>query len=197
MFNVKKIIKWERFRGKSFSMMDSSNTDDIMALLYVQFCNDPYTYEEFVEGLSDKLFKKLSGKLSAITRVYAQFCKTNIANEEGEGEPPTIEHVVESLIASGMDANFLLTAATLDDLPILINAAETKKKEYLTNCRLWTFFNIRPHLGKGTTIKQPEDLFPFPWEASEREAKAKKIMEENIQAFEAFMQGKFNNVIRN
>lgn len=79
--NIQSIIRWEQLRGKSFSLMDYSDKDDIDSLLYTTtICNNKdnmYTLEVFRHTLSnEKITREMVMALERETAVLAQFQKS-------------------------------------------------------------------------------------------------------------------------
>lgn len=182
MLTIKALIRWEQLRGKSFNSFQTADAEDATALLYVyalaqgHFC----TLDEFrmVVDANSQAVEQLSKRLTREQAVASQFTTDTpqgVDGEQAQGEAMTLQQVAAHLIAAGLSPRYVLEEMELCDLPALMQAIKDKRKEELQSQRLWTFFSMLPHVGKGA-LKTPQDLFTFPWEVGQehREADAKK-----------------------
>lgn len=181
MLTIKALIRWEQLRGRSFNFFEPTDAEDVTALLYVyalaqgHFC----TLEEFrmvVDSKApsiDELGKRLEREQAVANQFIAKVSQADEADEAGE--PMTIQQVAAHLIAAGLSPRYVLEEMELCDLTALMQAVRDRRKDELQSQRLWTFFSMLPHVGKGA-LKTPQDLFTFPWEveAERQEADAKK-----------------------
>lgn len=161
---VKAIIRWEQMRGKSFSLMDYSDREDMEALLYAMSIDSfevPYKYEVFKSVLAnDKVMEGMSVSLGRIISVMAQFRHSTNAGSGGvnDDRPETIGNIVATLIMSGLDAHYALNEMELQDLPLYIEAYENKRKDEMENARLWTYLTILPHIDAKAMENGAKDL---------------------------------------
>lgn len=94
---IKNIIRWEQLRGKTFSEFDTSDTDDVIALMYVTTPDKTLggslfeTYREVVQQ-RPKLVEKHSDEISRYLDYINQFS----AKAEQEPEDPMALHTEES-----------------------------------------------------------------------------------------------------
>ena len=191
--NIQSIIRWEQLRGKSFSLMDYSDKDDIDSLLYTTtICSNEdkmYTLEVFKNTLSnEKIAREMVMTLERETAVLSQFQKKQDASgtDAGESNPGMIGELVSTLIMSGLDAHYALEEMELCDLPLYIEAYERKKKEQMESDRLWTYLNILPHVD-GKKLPSARDLYSFPWEEMEDMKESERALAEDAETFEIFM----------
>lgn len=193
---IKAVIRWEQMRGKSFSLMDYTNQEDLEVLLYTTvICNSPgkmYTFEIFRHTLSNK--KVTCEMVSALEReaaVLAQFYKRQ-KGETGDNDtlPEKISELVSTLIMSGLDAHYALNEMELCDLPMYIGSYEKKRKEEMESNRLWTFFTMMPHIDAKKMKNGAKDLIIFPWEEEDAKMEAERAINEGLERFENFMNTK-------
>ena len=197
---MRTLIRWEQLRGKSFSLMDYSDEEDMAALLYcsVMCCNKGtlYTLDEFKHTMqNDKLVRQMAMALSRESTVMAQFRQEQESMEEQtSAETGCIKDIVSTLITGGLDIGFVMDEMQLCDLPLFITAYENKRNEQMESDRLWTYLTILPHVD-GKKLPSARELYPFPWEQKELEEDAARAIQEDADKLEAFFeQGK--NLIR-
>lgn len=188
---VKAIIRWEQMRGKSFSLMDYSDREDMEVLLYAMSIDSfevPYKYEVFKSVLAnDKVMEGMSVSLGRIISVMAQFRHSTNAGSGGvnDDRPETIGNIVATLIMSGLDAHYALNEMELQDLPLYIEAYEDKRKDEMENARLWTYLTILPHIDAKAMENGAKDLITFPWEQKPKEGT--EINDAEVERFEEFL----------
>lgn len=190
---IKSIIRWEQLRGKSFSLMNYTDQDDVDTLLYTTtICNNEgmmHTFDLFRKTLSnEKLVREMILKLERETAFLNQFQKKQEETKDhAEGVIDMISDIVSTLIMSGLDAHYVLNEMDLCDLPLYIQAYERKRKEEMEGSRIWTYLTILPHIDAKKMENGAKDLITFPWEESEKEAE-KTIKDSEIERLELFMQ---------
>lgn len=188
---VKAIIRWEQMRGKSFSLMDYSDREDIETLLYTMSIGSfkvPYKYEVFKSVLADEKFmEEMSVSLGRIISVMAQFKNNVDAGREDSGgdRAETVGNIVATLIMSGLDAHYALNEMELQDLPLYIEAYENKRKDEMESKRLWTYLTILPHIDAKAMENGAKDLISFPWEQKPKEEA--EINDSEVERFEEFL----------
>lgn len=188
---VKSVIRWEQMRGKSFSLMDYSDREDMEVLLYAMSIDSfevPYKYEVFKSVLAnDKVMEGMSVSLGRIISVMAQFRHSTNAGSGGvnDDRPETIGNIVATLIMSGLDAHYALNEMELQDLPLYIEAYENKRKDEMENARLWTYLTILPHIDAKAMENGAKDLITFPWEQKPKEET--EINDAEVERFEEFL----------
>lgn len=193
---IKAIIRWEQLREKSFSQMDYTDKEDIESLLYVMYITSDksrYTFEVFRQVLTDERFMNaMSSDLGKIMEVVAQFQRKAITSDVGnsEGSPENIGRIVSTLIMAGLDAHYALNEMELCDLPLYLEAYEQKKKEQMEESRMWTYYNILPHIDARKMKNGARDLITFPWEEEEIRKEAERAIKEDADRFEEFMKTK-------
>ena len=194
MIKIKNIIRYEQLSGKSFSDFDSSNENDVITLLYcIELPKETFeVYKKTAKVAEKALFNEIK-KINDEMVLINQF--STVQSDESTAESDTKKHemvsnIVAALIYGGLDAHFVMEEMEIADLPLFIKGLETKKKEKLENWRLWTFFTVLPHVGKG--ISKPQDLIKFTWEEDTEKQEAAKTLEDSKDLFDAFMNGKIN-----
>lgn len=194
---IKAIIRWEQMRGKSFSLMDYSDRDDLETLLYTStICNSPgkmFTFEVFRETFSNKkVVREMVLALERELSVLAQFQKKEARKDyvDSEKDLECIKDIVSTLIMYGLDAQYALNEMELCDLPIYIKAHEKIRKEEMESNRLWTFFTMMPHIDAKKMKNGDKDLIIFPWEEEEAKIEAERAINEGMERFENFMNTK-------
>lgn len=188
---VKSVIRWEQMRGKSFSLMDYSDREDIETLLYTMSIGSfkaPYKYEVFKSVLADEKFmEEMSVSLGRIISVMTQF-KNNVnvgSGDSGGDRAETVGNIVATLIMSGLDAHYALNEMELQDLPLYIEAYENKRKDEMESARLWTYLTILPHIDAKAMENGAKDLISFPWEQKPKEEA--EINDSEVERFEEFL----------
>lgn len=205
MIKIKNIIRYEQLTGKSFSDFDNSDEDDVMALLYcIELPNGSFEQFKNASKIAKKALSESLKNINECMELINQFSETKKEDSlENEKENDTKSHekvsiIAASLIFGGVDAHFVMEELEIQDLPLFVKGLENKNKAKMENDRLWTFYNILPHVGKG--ISKPQDLMVFPWEADTEKAEALKNIEDNAKKFEDFMKfgkGLKNDLIKN
>lgn len=195
---IKAIIRWEQMKGKSFSLIDFADPEEIKALLYAMYVSQSrpmYTFDVFQSVLEDEQFMtSISTDLARAMAVVAQFQKKteSTGSSVSTVTPETIGNIVSTLIMSGLDAHYVLNEMELCDMPLYIEAYERKRKEEMENSRLWTYLTILPHIDATKLKNGAKDLITFPWEHEEVDT---EIKESEIERFEAFMEKGKNFII--
>lgn len=194
---IKAIIRWEQMRGKSFSLMDYSDQEDVETLLYTTtICNNVdkmYTFNVFRKTLvNKKLVKEMVFSLERETVVLSQFQKSEdvTVSDTAEGTPGKISEIVSTLILSGLDAHYALNEMELCDLPLYLEAYERKRKEEMESSRMWTYFTMLPHIDAKKMKNGARDLIVFPWEEEEMRKEAERAIREDAGRFDEFMKTK-------
>lgn len=202
---MRTLIRWEQLRGKSFSLMDYSNEEDMEALLYCSMlsCNPGilYTLEEFRHTMrNEKIVKQMAQALARECTVMRQFHQENgigqEAKQETDAEPEFIKDIISTLIMAGLDIGFVMDEMQLCDLPLFISAYENKRKEQMESDRLWTYLNILPHVD-GKRLPSARELYPFPWEMEEMKVQADKAIQEDSEKLELFFEKGMNLIKQN
>lgn len=199
---MKVVIRWEQLLGRSFSCMDYKSQSDVEALIYcLMLCNNPnmtYTLEEFTHTLkNDKISRDIYKAFARESSVIKQFhAATESANSSESGTAPGyIKDIVSMLILSGLDANFAMNME-LCDMPLFIEAYQSKRKEQMESDRLWTYLTILPHVD-GKKLPSARDLYPFPWEEEEMIEEATKSIQEDSDKLDAFFEQGKNLIAKN
>jgi hypothetical protein len=184
MIKLKNIIRYEQLTDKSFTSFDNSNEEDVFSLLYcIRLPKETFEFYKNTFKTAPIAAKNEIKEVNEYMTVMQQFSKKSENEEESNHEK--VSNTIMSLIFSGLDAHFVMEEMEIEDLPLFISGMEEKAKAKIENDRLWTFYNILPHVGKG--IKSPQDLIKFPWE---KEDKKSDIDSETI--FNQFMENKIN-----
>jgi hypothetical protein len=193
MIKIKNIIRYEQLSGKSFSDFDSNDENDVITLLYcIELPKEAFeVYKKTAKVAEKALFneiKKINDEMILINQFSSvKLEESNTVTESDAKKHEMVSNIASTLVYGGLDAHYVMEEMEIADLPIFVKGLENKKKEELENCRLWTFFNILPHVGKG--IKEPQDLIKFPWEKSEKEP---ENAEDGENIFKEFIHGNIN-----
>lgn len=180
------IIRWEQLNNKAFSQLNYSSEDDIISLFYVCTQNiSEISLEEFKKDIPEESLTEMIKEFERQTFLSSQFQppQTHDKNHSGDKTPVYIKEVIPMLVMHGLDVYFALYEMELCDLPVYLAAYDRKIKDKLTAQRLWTFYQLSPHLKKGS---KPETFHPFHWE-TEKENVSETQTEENLKAFQAFL----------
>lgn len=190
---IKAIVRWEQLTGRSFSSLDYGDSEDVEKLLYTaMLCSGEKvcTLEVFRAAIkNERLLGGFVKDLERAGKVVAQFqrAEQGKAGPAGNEEPGFVKDIVHTLILEGVNPGYVLNEMEICDLPELIAAYERKKKEMMEAGRLWTFFNILPHVD-GSKIKSPSDMYPFPWEEEASQENEEDIINDNKDLFEKFLE---------
>lgn len=134
------------------------------------------TYDSFKLLIeNEKLLNRLFLKYSSTMKYLNQF-NANTANTEST--ELTITQLATSLIVKyGVDAHYVMCEMEMWEIEGYFEMAEDKKKEMLTEQRLWTYLDILPHID-GKKISSPQQMLPFVWEEDDIKNKANTDLKE-------------------
>jgi len=195
--NLKSIIRFEQFTGKSFNEINFQS-DDLYKLMYCMILennDDVFDYDEFLELLNNKkIAKEVTTKFSKIWNISKQFSIKNEIEKEIKVDETDekkdvvfIQDIASILIVNaGLDAKYVLNEMEIIDMPIYLKALNNKinneeniLKLNLTYNRLNTWYNIIAQVGTDK-INKPSKLYSFSWESEiEKEVEIKKQMTED------------------
>ena len=173
-------ILFEKMTGRSFY---TCNDNDAAILAYCCFQAAPgvekITYNDFLSLLENRKFEEwLLRSIKADEEFNAQFAPTTEEKSEGKADdtPPMLTDIAAVMVINGVDAKYVMDEMPLYELQGYITAIEERKKEMVTNDRLWTWLGLMPHLSKESSRKlsSPDKLLPFPWEIDEKKKKSEK-----------------------
>lgn len=197
VLTIKAIIRWEQLRGKSFSLMDYSDRDDIEALLYTTtICSGkgkPCTFNVFRQTLSnERLTKDMLLSLEKHTVVLSQFQRDRemAVADKDTTVPGRVSDIVATLIMAGLDPHFIYYEMDICDIGLFINAYESRKKEEMESARMWTYFSMLPHIDGKKMKNGARDIVMFPWEEEEARIEAERAIKEDSMRFEEIMKTK-------
>jgi len=170
---MKAIIRWEQLNKKPFSLLNYNDEGDIISLFYSCTLSDQIhvSLDEFRNGLTPASAKKMIHEFETHTSLISQFQalpKKKEGKDSESSEPTYIKDLVAKLVMNGLDVYFALYKMELCDLPIFLEAYDQKIKDKLESQRLGLFWMLRPHLSD--KIKNPKDLYEFPWEGKKEES---------------------------
>lgn len=191
--NIKAMMRFELMTGKPFQSVDYANNDDMCDLLYCAAISDELmTKEEFKNIIeSPKKLNELIAGLKRSMDIVRQFIppKEESESTDPEGKTSYIKEIASTLIVSaGLNPQYVLNEMDICELPVFIEAYEAKKHEEMEAARLWTFYNVLPHVDT-KKMKSPKNLIVFPWEVEERKKEAEEALMRDKEAFEKFMKG--------
>lgn len=163
MLSIRGIIRWEALSGRSFYLLDSESEEDIRMLGYA-VSGSTQPYDEWSGYVGAHFFETLSAEL-ACWEQYIPKSEGSAPSSGGDDiEPVRIGDIVADLIVSGgVDAKWVYDEMTFLELHHLQGALERRMRYSLEDSRLWCFLGLLPHVKSGT-LKEPKDLYPFPWE---------------------------------
>ncbi len=161
--NFKVYLLFEKITGKSFTEITDK---DMTLFLYCIYCINDHmvTQDEFIKIFNNKKISEAYTKeIEKYFSIKALFVKEESKSENKESEKLYIRDIIPILtLQCGLDINYVMNEMDVDDIDSFIKNYTKTTQEKLLNDRLWTFFNILPHVGKG--IKKPEDLIKFDFE---------------------------------
>lgn len=172
--------------------MDYTNPEDVTALLYVTSgMSNTHTLKAYAELLkSEAWLKKEQARLADASEILRQYQHNTTQGQQDPAEPETLESIVASLVAGGIDPNWLYNGMELCDLPVIFDAVTQHERSRLEEERLFATITIMPHV-KG--IRNPKQVLAFPWE---KEVKAKEMTVEERQKAEDIFKDFFKNGVK-
>lgn len=202
---AKAIIHAEQLLNKAYGNFDYLNEEDMTALLYCSALasnSERMTLEEFKNILNhNKGMQQAYRKFEKEFRILGQFTVhsstgiTDAGSDNPDNRPFSMADLAGSLILAGISADYVLNEMELSDIPFLIKAYEAKKREDMEAKRLWTFYEILPHVD-GSKLKSPVDLIVFPWEREEIEMKAQEDIKKGKELFDEFMGSGYDYLVK-
>ena len=195
--NVASARLFEQITGKSFFKIDE---EDAFKLAYsVLIANNPelnFTFNTFMLLLQDKkLANWITREIEKENNFQAQlkFVKRSLLvekAEEGSEDVEALKTISEYasvlIINFGMDAHYVNYEMPLYEMEDYFFVGEMKRRNDLSNQRLFTFLTMLPQLDSKKKIF-PEDILPFPWEKNAKKANA----EEDLKKKQAMIMATF------
>ena len=195
--NVASARLFEQISGKSFFKIGE---EDAFKLAYsVLIANNPelnFTFNTFMILLQDKkLANWITREIEKENNFQAQlkFVKRNKLvekAEEGSEDVEALKTISEYasvlIINFGMDAHYVNYEMPLYEMEDYFFVGEMKRRNDLSNQRLFTFLTMLPQLDSKKKIF-PEDILPFPWEKNAKKANA----EEDLKKKQAMIMATF------
>ena len=195
--NVASARLFEQISGKSFFKIGE---EDAFKLAYsVLIANNPelnFTFNTFMILLQDKkLANWITREIEKENNFQAQlkFVKRNKVvekAEEGSEDVEALKTISEYasvlIINFGMDAHYVNYEMPLYEMEDYFFVGEMKRRNDLSNQRLFTFLTMLPQLESKKKI-MPEDILPFPWEKNAKKADA----EEDLKKKQAMIMATF------
>ena len=195
--NVASARLFEQISGKSFFNIGE---EDAFKLAYsVLIANNPelnFTFDTFMLLLQDKKVANwITREIEKENNFQAQlkFVKKNKLvekAEEGSEDVEALKTISEYasvlIINFGMDAHYVNYEMPLYEMEDYFFVAEMKRRNDLSNQRLFTFLTMLPQLDSKKKIS-PEDILPFPWEQNAKKANA----EEDLKKKQAMIMATF------
>lgn len=170
---VRAMCLFEQMKNKSFFECDE---EDALFVMYVAFIanNDLcMTYKVFLNMLEDKkVLGWIQRELEKYNKYNDQFNQAVSEIKESSDEVVFISQLAAQLIVSyGLPPDYVMNQMELWEFKEYFKAAEHRKKEQLTEQRLWTYLTILPQVD-GKKMKSPEKLIQFPWETDKQKKSA-------------------------
>lgn len=195
--NVASARLFEQISGKSFFKIGE---EDAFKLAYsVLIANNPelnFTFDTFMLLLQDKKIANwITREIEKENSFQAQlkFVKRNKLVEKAEEGSEDVEalktisdYASVLIVNFGMDAHYVNYEMPLYEMEDYFFIAEMKRRNDLSNQRLFTFLTMLPQLDSKKKI-MPEDILPFPWEQNAKKANA----EEDLKKKQAMIMATF------
>lgn len=190
--NIKTICAYEAITGRPFLSIETE--EDIKYLFYVSLAqnNEEFktmTFSSFLYLIEEEndIVTWLAEEYERISRYISQFKGFSDIFDGGSNDNTDtpqfyISEAAAGLIINGMDAHYVMYEMELWEMPMYYAMKREKDRERLTESRLWTYFQILPHVGK--KLSSPETLISFPWE---KEKKIKELDEEKTKGVVDFL----------
>lgn len=173
---VKSAIMYEEISGKDFFSIDRSD-EDVLTLMYcVYSCTvQQVSLSAFVTMMGNKKFaNEMASKWSHYERFMRPF-EDRIREENEKSEQPSendgeiklsMKEIAQLLVFKyGLDPEYVFNDIDLWELNYLIKIGEGAYRNRMEEKRLWTFFQVAPHMDpKKAKNMTPEKMFPFAWE---------------------------------
>lgn len=198
---IKAIIRVEQMLGKPFPLLDYSNTEEVLKLLYcivLAGSQEVFTFESFCEiAEHEKQLGAMLKELEKYNRMLDQFTDASLAEktDEGEHQVRSMKELAGMLIMAGIDPHYVMNEMELSDIPVLVKALERKKREDMEASRFWTFLTVAPHIDT-KKVRGAEAYFPFPWEIEKQKKEAAEaIIRDQEMAEHFFKEG--TNIFKN
>ncbi|WP_321331886.1 hypothetical protein [uncultured Bacteroides sp.] len=160
---IKGIIRAEQLLKKPFNDINYNNEHDLLCMLYC-ISGEQCTLEVYKEAIRNKYLREQVKELERYSKVMQQFTEES---PKKEGKSGYLSELAGMLIVSGIDANYVMNELELQDISFIVKAIEKKKKEELEEHRLWTYFQIAPHIDTKKGVNSPRTMYTFPWESEE------------------------------
>ena len=195
--NVASARLFEQISGKSFFNIGE---EDAFKLAYsVLVANNPelnFTFNTFMILLQDKKVANwITREIEKENNFQAQLKfvkrsklveKAEEGSEDVEALKTISEYASVLIINFGMDAHYVNYEMPLYEMEDYFFIAEMKRRNDLSNQRLFTFLTMLPQLDSKKKIS-PEDILPFPWEQNAKKANA----EEDLKKKQAMIMATF------
>ena len=195
--NVASARLFEQISGKSFFNIGE---EDAFKLAYsVLVANNPelnFTFNTFMILLQDKKVANwITREIEKENNFQAQLKfvkrsklveKAEEGSEDVEALKTISEYASVLIINFGMDAHYVNYEMPLYEMEDYFFVAEMKRRNDLSNQRLFTFLTMLPQLDSKKKIS-PEDILPFPWEQNAKKANA----EEDLKKKQAMIMATF------
>lgn len=194
--NIKAIIRAEQLLKKPFTLINYTNPDEVMRLLYcaVLANNEAiFTFGEFCYlAENEKLFSSMLKEVEKYNRMLDQFIAQSPKDDPGKtADNPYMKDLAGMLVLAGIDAHYVMHEMELCDIPVFAEALDKKKREDMEAARLWTFLTISPHIDT-CKIRSVEDLYPFPWEIERQKKEAENAIREGEEMAKRFFKEGMN-----
>ena len=185
---------FEQMRNKSFF---ECNEEDALFVMYVAFIanNDlNMTYEVFLNMLEDrKVLGWIQRELEKNNKYNDQFNQAVADIKESSDEVVFVSQLAAQLIVGyGLPPDYVMNQMELWEFKEYFKAAEYRKKEQLTEQRLWTYLTILPQVDS-KKLKSPEQLIQFPWEIDSKKKTALKDLTSKTEIIKNFFENQHND----
>lgn len=189
VLNFKAMMMFEKLTGESYFQINDQNYIYILYTMYIS--NNPHIYmtmDNFVKVVlnNKKIFKRYvsewSEKIFFLNQFYNAPKNEEDSKSDGDNKPLTITDIAFYLITKcGIDPHYVMYEMELWEIEPFIKWTEENHKDEWERERLWTYFNIMPHIDS-KKCKSPDKLFPFPWEKENIKKKTEQELKNNEYA---------------
>jgi hypothetical protein len=186
-YNFRAIMMFEKLSGESYFNISE---DNYIYLIYAMYMvKHPYlnmTILDFIKVLGNN--KKLAKSIMSEFEEYMTYMQQYMVNSDDVVDAKDIDDTKKNgnmtntitylIVECGIDPHYVMNEMELWEVRAFMKAQEKKKKEELELDRLWTYFNMSPHIDT-KKCKSPDKLMPFPWEKEENKIRQNKELENN------------------
>ncbi|WP_455515686.1 hypothetical protein [Porphyromonas sp.] len=182
---LRAVLLFEKLTARSFSSLSILDEEDAVTLLYcLQRCEEggsvlPLDVWKQVlesEAVKSQLYARLERTLEAMIPLSLPEGTSPTEGTDEDTSPDFTSIAGMLVVEGGLSPSYVMDTMELWELPAFLDALDRKKREALEHQRLFTWMTIMPHLSSDS-VGSPEELFPFPWEQAETNARKKHLFD--------------------